>query len=213
MSSKSMSVLSVLSVFALLIACSHNPNKAEKIDTEMERSEAISGDESLGVKEGNLIVQKKVKMNEELRRIQNEVYSLEDRVYGNRKYESEGLYGSLKLCRAKLVSKEMGGNGKLMWTEPLDRITDKEDEFDIGIDEKDKIVGVSEEFLKDRLARFKGYKSILQKREDEYQEKLEVCDAKLAAKNHKSAVKDTADRALGEPNSDSGSASDSTDGE
>lgn len=167
-----------------LVACSHNPHKAEKIDTAMEKSEAISGQESLGVKDGNMVVQKKVEMNEELRRIQNEVYSLEDRVYGNRKYKSQGLYGALKACRSKVTSKGMGGDGKLMWTEPIDRVTDKEDEFNIGLDEKDKIVGVSEEFLKDRLTRFKQYKSVLQKREDEYQEKLEICDADLAAREH-----------------------------
>lgn len=173
-----------LMLLAFGAGCSHNPNKAEKIDTKMERSEQITGDEKVGVKDGNMIVQKKVEMNEELRKMQNEVYSLEDRVYGNRKYGSQGLYGTLKACRAKVVSKEMGGDGKLMWTEPLERITDKEEEFNVGIDEQDKIVGVSEEFLKDRINRFKKYKATLQKREDEYTEKLEICDTDLAAREH-----------------------------
>jgi len=167
-----------------LTACSHNPNKAEKIDTKMEKDSQVSGDTKIGVKDGNMIVQKKVMMNEELRTLQNDVYSLEDRVYGNRKYNSQGLYGALKLCRTKASSKAMGGDGKVTWTEPIDRVTDKEDEFNIGLDEKDKIVGVSEEFLKDRIARFQGYKGVLQKREDEYQEKLEVCDADLASREH-----------------------------
>ncbi len=167
-----------------LVACSHNPHKAEKIKTEMERSQSLSGEEKLGVKDGNLIVQKKVEMNEELRRLQNEVYSLEDRVYGSRKYNSQGLYGTLKACKVKGNSRELGGDGKLTWTEPIDRITDKEDDFEIGIDEKDKIVGVSEEFLKDRIKRFKNYRGVLQKREDEYQEKLEVCDAEVASRLH-----------------------------
>jgi hypothetical protein len=121
--------------------------------------------------------------------MQNEVYSLEDRVYGNRKYKSQGLYGALKACKAKVVSREMGGDGKLQWTEPMDRITDKEEKFEIGIDEKDKIVGVSEEFLKDRISRFQQYRAVLQKREDEYQEKLEICDAELAAKEHDAKAK------------------------
>lgn len=163
-------------------ACSHNPHKAEKIETKMEQDESITGDEKLGVKDGNMVVQKKVMMNEELRRIQNEVYSLEDTVYGNRKYKSEGLYGALKKCRSKLSSKAMGGDGKVMFTEPIDRVTDKEDEWKVGIDEKDKIVGISEEFLLDRINRFKGYKSVLMKREDEYKEKLEICDADLEAR-------------------------------
>lgn len=173
-------VLSIL----LFAGCSSNPNKAKEIETQLEKDSQVSGDTKLGVKDGNLVVQQKVLMNEELRRIQNEVYSQEDLVYGNRKYGSEGLYGALKKCRQKLSSKKYGGDGKLTWTEPIDRVTDKEEQFEIGIDEKEKIVGISEEFLKDRIARFRGYKQVLQKREDEYKEKLEVCDADLESKEY-----------------------------
>jgi hypothetical protein len=169
------------------VSCKSNPHKAEKIETEMEKSSDVSGGEKIGVKDGNMVVQKKVQMNEELRRVQYEVYELEDKVYGNRKYGSKGLYGALKSCREELVSKKNGGDGKLMWTEPMDRVTDKEDEFNIGLDEKDKIVGVSEEFLKDRIERFKKYKATLTKRQDEYEEKLEICDADLKAKKESRA--------------------------
>ena len=184
--------LSLLALALTLGACASNPNKAKEIETEMERNEAISGDTKLGVKDGNLVVQKKVMMNEDLRRLQNEVFSLEDRVYGNRDYKSEGLYGALKKCRGQLSSKKMGGDGKLTWTEPIDRVTDKEDDFTVGIDEKDKIVGVSEEFLMDRIKRFKGYKQVLMKREDEYQEKLEVCDTELDSRLHEQEEKEKA---------------------
>lgn len=169
-------------MLTMLVGCKSNPNKAEKIKTEMDKSQQVTGDESIGVKDGNMVVQKKVMMNEELRRLQYEVYEMEDRVYGHRKYGSKGLYGALKSCREESVSKKLGGDGKLTWTEPIDRVTDKEDEFNIGIDEKEKIVGVSEEFLKDRIARFKKYKQVLLKRQDEYEEKLEICDANLKAK-------------------------------
>ena len=168
-------------MMAVTVACSHNPHKAEKIDTKIEKAQDVQ-DEKLGIKNGNMVIQKKVEMGEELRRLQYEVYELDDRVYGNRKYGSKGLYGSLKDCRAELASKKLGGDGKLAWTEPADRVTDKEDEWTIGVDEKDKIVGVSEEFLKDRLARFKKYKTTLLKRQDEYEDKLEICDASVRAK-------------------------------
>lgn len=173
----------------VLLNCSSNPNKAKKIETNMEKADVISGDEKVGVKGGNLVVQKKVMMNEELRRLQNDVYEMEDRVYGNRKYGSLGLYGVLKQCKANLASKEYGGSGKLIWTEPIDRVTDKEDEFDVGIDEKDKIVGISEEFLKDRIDRFKKYKVVLQKREDEYNEKLEICETDLKSRKYEKEQK------------------------
>jgi hypothetical protein len=179
--------LVTLPVAAMIVSCRSNPNKAEKIDTKMDNSGAISGDEKVGVKGGDMIVQKKVQMNEELRRLQYEVYELEDRVYGNRKYGSKGLYGALKSCREEIVSKKYGGDGKLIWTEPMDRVTDKEDDFNIGLDEKDRIVGISEEYLKDRLTRFRKYHHTLQKRQGEYEEKLEICDADLRAKKEGAA--------------------------
>lgn len=166
----------------LLTQCKSNPHKAEKIDTEIKNHGQVSGDTNVGVKDGNLVVQKKVQMNEELRRLQIEVYELEDRVYGNRKYGSLGLYGVLRQCKSDLSDPKFGGDGKLKWTEPMDRITDKEDEFKIGIDEKDKLVGLSEEFLKDRLERFKGYKKVLMSREDEYEEKVQICKTEMKSK-------------------------------
>lgn len=168
-----------------LSSCKSNPHKAEKIDTQIDNADSVTGDTTVGVKDGNMVVQKKVQMNEELRRLQYEVYELEDRVYGNRKFGSSGLYGVLKDCRLQLSDPKNGGDGKLKWTEPMDRITDKEDEFKVGLDEKEKLVGVSEEFLKDRLDRFKGYKQVLQKRQDEYEEKVSICKAELRAQKAK----------------------------
>ncbi len=166
-----------------LAGCSSNPHKAEKIDTEMESSEAVTT-ESLGIKDGNMVVQKKVVMAEELRAIQYSVYELEDRVYGSRKFGSQGLYGVLKDCKMQLSDKGNGGDGKLIWMEPLDRVTDKEEKFEIGIDDKDKIIGVQEEFLKDRISRFGRYKDVLMKRQDEFNEKIDICKTELKSRRH-----------------------------
>lgn len=176
----------LMSLTVLATACATNLNKAEKIDTNLEKKDTISGDTTVGIKDGNMVIQKKVMMNEEVRRIQNEVYELEDRVYGNRSYGSLGLYGVLKTCKMELADKKNGGEGKLIWTETMDRITDKEDEFKIGLDEKDKLVGVSEEFLKDRIARFRGYRGVLEKRQDEYEEKLAICQTEMKSRQYDS---------------------------
>lgn len=174
-------------LIGFLAACSSNPHKAKDIETEMEKSEVVSGQTSVGVKDGNMVVQKKVLMNEELRRIQNDVYELEDRVYGNRNYGSLGLYGVLRKCKSDLADKKNGGDGKLIWTEPMDRVSDKEEEFKIGIDEKKKLVGVSEEFLQDRIERFRNYRNVLEKRQDEYEEKLLICQTELKSRQHDQA--------------------------
>jgi hypothetical protein len=168
-------------------ACSHNPHKAEKIETQIENQGNVTGDTKVGIKDGNMVVQKKVLMNEEIRRLQNEVYELEDRVYGNRTYGSMGLYGVLRKCKLDLSDVKNGGDGKLKWTEPLDRVTDKEEEWKVGLDEKNKLVGVSEEFLNDRIERFRGYKKILMQRQDEYEEKVQICKAELKTQKARAA--------------------------
>ena len=168
-----------------MTACSSNPHKAEKIDTKIENSQNINSETELGVKDGNMVIQRKVDMNEELRKLQYEVYELEDRVYGNRKFGSLGLYGVLRDCKAQLSDPANGGDGKMKWTEPLERVTEKEEDYKIGLDEKNKLVAISEEFLKDRIARFKGYKSLLNKRQDEYEEKVAVCKTELKAQKSK----------------------------
>jgi hypothetical protein len=180
MRSQLLLVLSLV-VFA---GCSSSPHKAEEIETKVENKGEVK-DEVVGInKDGNMVVQRKVKMSEELRRIQYEVYELEDRVYGNRKFGSKGLYGVLKDCRTEVASKKNGGDGKLRFIEPLERVTDKEEEYKIGLDEDKQLVGVSEEFLKDRITRFQGYKQVLVKRQDEYEEKVDICKAELKARQH-----------------------------
>ena len=173
-----------------LSSCATNKNKAVAVDTKVENATSISGDTSMGIKDGNMVVQKKVMMNEELRRIQYEVYELEDHVYGNRRYGSLGLYGVLRDCKLQLSDPANGGDGKLMWTEPIERVTDKEDDFKIGLDEERKLVGVSEEFLLDRINRFKGYKNLLSKRQDEYDEKVAICQTDLKSRKSKAKSKD-----------------------
>ncbi len=182
-----------------LTACGTNPHKAEVIDTKIDSKGQISGDTSVGIKAGNMIVQKKVMMNEELRRLQNEVFELEDHVYGNRKYGSKGLYGVLKDCRSDISTRALGGSGKLQFTEPIDRVTDKEEEYKVGLDDKKQLIGVSEEFLKDRIERFKGYKLLLQKRQDEYDDKVEICKNELRSRQSEQAKMKQESKSLAQP--------------
>lgn len=159
-----------------LIACGHSPHRAETLNVKMEKKDRLSHGVYIGIKKGNMVYQKKSLLSEELRLLQNSVYELEDRVYGSRKYGSLGLYGVLRECKADLAKKE---DGNLTFLEPLDRITDKEENYDVGLDENGQLITLSEEFIKDRIERFKTYKRILQKREDEYEEKVLICQTTL----------------------------------
>lgn len=173
----------MLSLSFVFAGCSTNPNKAEPIQTQLEQPAPVTGEQKVGLKSGEMVVLDKVQMAEKLRELQNSVYSLEDHVYGTRKLGSLGLYGELKTCKRKMASKQFGGPGTMLWTEPLDRVTDKEEDLKLGLDEKKNVVGVSVEYLRDRLQRFQGYKTILQKRADEFEEKIETCNGEIAKKS------------------------------
>lgn len=167
----------------LLVGCKSNPHKAEAVQTQLDQAEGVSGTQVVGLKKGEMMVLDKTAMSEKLRDLQNTVYGLEDKVYGTRKLNTQGLYGDLKSCRRKLNSRQYGGSGNMVWTEPLDRVTDKEEELKIGLSEKNELVGVSEEYLRDRIMRFQGYKTILQKRSDEFESQIGECKTQLAAKD------------------------------
>ena len=53
----------------LLCYCATNPNAAKEIDTSMEKKTKLNDEQSIGVKDGDMVYQKKVDMAEELRRV------------------------------------------------------------------------------------------------------------------------------------------------
>lgn len=164
----------LLCIVMFLIACSSNPHKAEKIDTRVEYSQVVTGEQVVGVKNGNMVVQRKVLMSEELRKLQNETYEIEAKVYGGpRYYDNYGLYGVLKNCLIQ---------DRTPMPEKRDYVVPDVEFTHIGIDEQKRLVGLSEEFLKDRLERFMTYRKILRDRADEYETKIELCEM-----NHKVA--------------------------
>ena len=136
-------------------------------------------------------VQKKVLLAEELRHLENETYGIEYEVYGNREYGTKGLYGAYKECKAEVNSVKYGGTGKLAPIEPAAPVINEDPLLKFGKDESGELVGVSEEFLTQRIERFKKYKSLLQKRREEYETKLGICqnDVKSAKERVKTKEK------------------------
>lgn len=185
-----MKLLVFLPLMALMVGCAsalEKKNAAGEVETKMEKSASIGGDERVGVKDGSFKVQKKVMLAEELRHIENSTYAIEYEVYGNRDYGTKGLYGAYKECKAKANSVEFGGSGKMIPIEPPAPVINEDTELKFGEDEKGSLVGVSEEFLSERIDRFKKYKKILEKRRTEYETKLEICQNEVAEAEKKVA--------------------------
>lgn len=174
-------VLLILAIFlmnaAMNIGCASNPHKAVELNTKVDLAAQAGNNQLVGVKNGEMIVQRKVLMSEELRLLQNDAYNLEAHVYGGTRYfDNNGLWGSLRMCRQKTAIHE---DGKLAWQEPREYVIPSYEDSTLGIDESKNIVGVEEEYLKDRIARFRKYKDILESRKTEYENKIAVCETNL----------------------------------
>lgn len=179
-------------VISLALAACANPHKAKDIDTKVDMTAPVNAGGVIGIKDGDMVYQRKVMMNEELRNLETEVYNLEAKVYGGPRYlDNSGLYGVLKDCRAKMSDTQNGGEGKLLWTEKREYVTAEDDLSKIGVEDKKKIIGLSEEYLKDRLERFKNYRQVLMSRQEEYETKVKVCDLELKSKQAASARKNS----------------------
>ncbi|MCB0412789.1 MAG: hypothetical protein KDD50_00545 [Bdellovibrionales bacterium] len=186
-------ILALVSVL-LFAACAsqlEKDNEVQDLDTKLENEKKISGQDHLGIRDNKLKVQKKVLLAEELRHLENETYGIEYEVYGNREYGTKGLYGAYKECKAEVNSVKYGGTGKLAPIEPAAPVINEDPLLKFGKDESGELVGVSEEFLTQRIERFKKYKSLLQKRREEYETKLGICqnDVKSAKERVKTKEK------------------------
>lgn len=172
-----------MGALALLLAACSSPHKVKKLDTEMTHTQDVVGGEVVGVKDGKAVVQQKVLMGEELRRLQIEAHQLEGRVYGGSKYlDQRGLYGALRDCYAGLARH----TGELTpMPEPRNYVIPDNTRV-IGLDEGDVLVGVTEEYLKDRIDRYNRYRSILRERQDEYENRLALCH--VASRKHQDAT-------------------------
>jgi hypothetical protein len=168
--------LSALALAFLATACASNKNKAEKMDTQLEKQQNVSGGTTVGLRDGNVVVQRKVKLAEELRKLEGEVFAAENELYGNEQYGTTGLQGHYKECLKKLADPRIGGSGKITPIASSAPVTENEQELKFAIDEKEELVGVSEEMLRDRIKRFQGYRSVLRERKGEISTNLELCE-------------------------------------
>ncbi|MBX3017705.1 MAG: hypothetical protein KF767_07450 [Bdellovibrionaceae bacterium] len=172
---KRLVVFSLLSFTMIVAGCKSNPHKAEVLETKTEQESVVAGAEKLGVNaDGDMVYQRKVMMAEEVRKLQNDVNEMEDKVYGTRKYNTKGLHGKYAECLRKLKTDQKADLPKL---DKAERWADKNEDMNVGIAKDEKqLAGVTEEKLKDRIAKFQEYRRVLQDREDEYSDNIKNCE-------------------------------------
>jgi hypothetical protein len=166
--------LTTLGLLILAGACS-SPHTAKEEDTRLEKSSS-AGNQEVGLRDGKVVVQRKVLLAEELRKLEHQTYLLEDEVYGNEQYGTAGIVGVLKDCYRRLSDPRLGGEGKLKRAPKVERVTADEEKVKYVIDEKGELVGLTEEFLRDRMDRFQKYRKILNDRRSDVQTDLDICE-------------------------------------
>ena len=175
-----------------LVGCSTSHKEKSKVknleDSQLEKVKTVAGGDKLGIRDDAFKIQKKVDLAENLRDLENNTYGIEYEVYGNREYGTKGLYGAYSDCKAEVNSIQYDGTGKMHPIEDPAPVINEEHKFEYGVDKKGDLVGISEEFLSERIERFKKYKVVLNKRRTEYETKLRICEndlkqAKIKKKN------------------------------
>lgn len=157
----------------LPLGCATNPNKAKEAKTVLEGQQDVGGGVNIGRNDkGEVVTTRKQKLADQLRDLQNEVYSLEADIYGHEQYGRKGLYGVLQECLDK--------DGELKRLPSKAVLTKSEDKVGgkMVIDEQKNLVNVSDEYVLDRIKRFEGYKDRYQSQKDDFEEKLRICSAK-----------------------------------
>lgn len=152
--------------------CASNPNKAEETTTELKNSEDVGANVSVGQNDsGEVVASRKMKLADQLRELQKDVYEMEYEIYGNEKLGRKGIFGVLRECYDK------GGEVKRMPAKSV--LTKAEDKFGgkMVIDEKKNLVNVSDEYFLDRIKRFEGYKDGYEQQKEDFEDKLRVCKA------------------------------------
>lgn len=175
-------LLIILTIAFFIPACATNKQKALKEKNELKAYELnlgstsdVSGNDYLGVRDNKVVVQRKVLLSEQLRKLKNETYGLEFEVYGNRDYGTKGLYGVYRDCLIDLNSKNNGGDGKVQPIEDPAPVLKDEPDMLFTKDERGNLIGVSEEYLSERIDRYKKFKEVLNQRREEYERKVRVC--------------------------------------
>lgn len=197
-------------IYLALVSCANNPNKADKIETELEKSQQMgAGQMGLNDKD-EMVFRRKVKLAGYLRDLQQEVYDLEAYIYGNSALGRPGQYGALRECRDYARSKNLKGDGKVSPMPKKLVLTIKEDptitdilnktrDGKIGVDEKKEVVAIADEYILDRIKRFESHKVNYLKQKDQFEEDLRICNADIKEKQFSAGDSSKVDSIKSEP--------------
>ena len=137
--------------------------------------------ETIGEKNGGIVIQKKMSLEEDMTRVRDQINDAENSIYGSSRQDPGGMWLKLKECRKKIADARLGGNGVPDAMEKWEKISTTDPDLKYRVEDKKKVVAVSEEQLEDRLSHMKNVKNILDRRYEEYKDKLDACEDRYAS--------------------------------
>lgn len=162
-----------------LTACS-SKKKLESINTEMEDKAQLSASAAIGKNNsGETVIQEKTKLVDYLMDLERQVYTSEEAIYGNKSYGNIGKYGALENCMTELQKKTTGKWGMVELPEKVLFTKLGGPKKKAGIDEKKRLVVLSEEEITSRIKRFEEYKQTYEDQEEWFDVELKNCTLKL----------------------------------
>ncbi len=171
--------LSILSLI-LLSACSSSGGPKEMDETLATKTD--NNKEAVGLRDDKVVIQKKIYLEEQLWGLKSEADDLQRTLYGASRQDPGGIWLGLRDCRKRLADPRLGGIGKAEAQEPWTNVTQKDESFFFKVDKKtNSLVGVTEEALDERIARYQTHKRLLETKYDEMKDKLESCEEKYQA--------------------------------
>lgn len=172
---------SLLGGSLLLTACSSNPKKMEKVETEISAAKPVDNQSRIGKKsDGTYVVQEKKKMVDHLVELQRDVDTQEQTLFGNRGYGNIGKHGVLENCLIELRGKTNKEYGMIEVPEK-NLLTQGENKSvkKAGVDETGELILLSEEEITDRINRFESYQKTYSSQLDWYDTEIKNCKLKM----------------------------------
>lgn len=190
-----MKFLVMVLVAVLTVSCASKKvslDEPEKFEKNLNTA-TTDKNEKVGVKDGTVVIQKRIYLEEELSKLQTQIGDLESSIYGRSKKDPGGVWASLQKCRRKTADPRLGGDGNPEPMEKWERISEKDEDFNYAVDDKNNVVAYSEEKLEARVVNLKKMKRILDDKYDSFKDKQDVCENKYrtALINHGIKPEDT----------------------
>jgi hypothetical protein len=172
-----------------LAACS-SKKKIEAVETELEGQARIDNTTTIGKNgSGDTVIQEKTKLVDYLVELEKQVYTSEETIFGNKAYGNIGKYGALENCMTELQKKTTGKWGMVEMPEKVILTKLGAPKKKAGIDEKKKLVVLSQEEITARIKRFEDYKETYENQEEWFEVEIKNCNLKLKNPEQGSAAK------------------------